>query len=59
MTNLTKKEQLEKVFREHLMDLIYRVDDGANILMGNTALAIEYVDKLVKEVSIRVYIGGE
>lgn len=55
----TKKEQLEKAFKKYLMDLIYRVDDGANVLIGNTALAQEYTNKLIKEVSIRVYIGGE
>lgn len=59
MLKLTKKEQLEKAFKEILVDLIYRVDDGANVLLGNTPLAREYTDKLVKEVSIRVYIGGK
>ena len=42
--------KLEKAFFEILMDLIYRVDDGANILIGNQALAVEYVDKLIEKV---------
>ena len=38
---------MEQAFLEILMDLIYRVDNGANILLGNRALAQEYVGKLM------------
>ena len=41
---------MEFKIKQILLDLIYKVDNGANILLGNSALADDYTNKIVEAV---------
>ena len=41
---------MESKIRQILLDSIYKVDNGANILLGNSALADDYTNRIVEAV---------